>query len=202
MTQAQWYEKLKSFVPGWWFQDVDNQEAWFQAWSLMLSQLDTTVDSHITETFICQSEAAYLNEHGLERNLTRFSGELDSQFCERVRNITNTTSCPAIKAIVDALLEVGEALIRDDYDSYLFYDRENFYSRGELWIDEIWNAFSIIVDKQVHPPYSFYDREYFFDREDFYGQRDSRLELFELIVEAVNRSKALGTVYRLLERTE
>lgn len=204
-SQEFWYEKLKSWVPAWWFSSVDNttQEAIFQAMAAALREVDLTLDEHFTETFICSATGGYLDEHGSERNVTRNSGELDPQYAQRIKNIVNTTSCSIIKQLVDGLLDVGEATILEDFDAALYFDREDgFYNRGDLYIDPLYNVFSIIVDNQVHAPYSFYDREYFMDREDFLGRNESSLELFQLIVEAVNRSKALGTLYRLVERVD
>jgi len=202
LSQAQWYAKIKTWVPNWWFEEIENQQAVFQGLAKVLAELEVELDAHITETFICQADGDYLDEHGLERNLTRKTGESDADFCTRIRNLTNSTNCPAIKSLVDDLLEVGEATIVEDYNAAFFCDREAFLNRGHLLLDQIYNAFSIIVDKQVHAPYSFLDREYFATRENFIGRNDSAIELFELIVEAVNRAKALGVLYRVIERLE
>lgn len=201
-NQDIWFDKLKSWVPQWFFEEEQFNVAVFQGIAKLLNEMECMLDNHIRETFLCQAVNGYLDEHGLERNLKRFLGELDTTFRERIKNLTNTTSCPAVKLIVDALLDVGESLIIEDFNGSLFFNRENFISRGEIMINPIYNTFSIIVDKQIHEPYSFYDRENFLDREDFIGLSESRLELFQLIVEHVNKSKSLGTLYRLIERLE
>lgn len=172
----------------------------FQSIAAVMAKIEGALVDHVKETYICEADGAFLSEHGYERNVNRALNELDISYRERIKNITNSTSCPTIKQLVDALLPVGECTILEDFDAGLFLDRDVFLSRGEILIDPIYNAFSIIVDKQVHPPYSFYSREYFSNRSDFIGQQDSRIELFEIIVEAVNSAKALGTVYRLVER--
>lgn len=197
-----WFQKLKGWVPQWFFEDEQFNVAHFRGIAKILNEIECMLEDHIRETFICQAVDGYLDEHGLERNLTRLGAELDTTFRERIKNLTNTTSCPSIKQIVDALLDVGESTIIEDFNASIFFDREIFLSRGELLIDPIYNTFSIVVDKQVHAPFSFYTRENFLDREDFIGLNESRLALFELIVEHVNKSKALGTLYRLIERLE
>lgn len=202
LTQDQWYEKLRRLVPGWWFEEEDINKAVFHGFAKVLSLLDASLDDHIQETYICESEGAYLDEHGLERNLVRLAGEIDASFCERVRNIVNSSNCPSIKAIVDALLEVGESTFLEDFKDQSFFNREDFFNRGKIWFDFVHYAFSILVDKQVHEPYSFFSREYFLNREDFYGTNESSLELFQRIVEAVNKAKAFGVAYRLIERLE
>jgi hypothetical protein len=200
-TQEEWYKKLRSWVPAWFFEEEDVNVAKFQAMAALLASIEARAVEHQQETFIAQADQGYLDEHGLERNLTRGTLELDVAFSQRIRYITNSTSKPAIKRLVDALLSVGVCEISEDFEAGVYCDREDFFSRGELFIDAIYNVFSIIVDKQVHTPYSFYDREYFCDREDFIGTQESSLELFQLIIEAVDKAKALGTLYRLIERT-
>lgn len=203
IRQEFWAAQIRSWIPGCVYQGESSEEAVIQAMALLLDRMEQLADEHVKETFICTAEGGFLDEHGSERNIARSPGEIDLQYSERVKNIINSTSCPEIKRIVDALLDVGEATIVEDFDAGLFFNREEaFYNRGDLLIIAIYNTFSIIVDKQVHEPYSFFDREYFMDREDFIGRLESSLELFQLIVEAVNRAKALGTLYRLVERLE
>lgn len=200
-TQDFWAEKLRSFIPGCIYQGEEVDDAIIQGIAAVLTRLEASLDDHQGETFICQALEGFLDEHGLERNTLRQTNELDITYRERIKNIVNSTSCVEIKRIVDALLDVGEATILEDFEAQLFFDREDaFFDRGNLFIDVIYNAFSIIVDKQVHAPYSFMDREYMLDREEFMGTGESSLTLFELIVEAVNRAKALGIAYRLVER--
>lgn len=201
-TKAQWVEAFNSWLPQWWFQTVENQEDILYGMAAILERLEVVLEEHASETFILQAEAGYLDEHGNDRNLLRFLMELDPSFANRIRNIVNSTNGPALKVLVDALLEVGEATLVEDYNAGVFFDREYFYNRGSILIDAIYNAFSIIVDRQVHAPYSFYTRENFFSREDFIGTNESSLELFQHIIDAVNAAKALGIVYRLIERTE
>ncbi len=202
-TQDQWYEKLKAALPAHYFCDEDPQnfDAIFQGIAAIFKRVGDTLDNHFKETFICQAVDGYLREHGKERSILRASGETTFSYSQRIKNITNTTSCPEIKRVVDALLDVGEATIVEDFNSGIFANRESFLSRGEILIITIKDTFSIIVDKQVHEPYSFYDREYFFTREDFIGRLESSLELFQIIVQTVNRNKACGTLYRVIERT-
>lgn len=199
-TKAQWYAAFSSWLPQWWFQTEENQSMLW-GFCAVLEKLDASLQEHLAETFILQASSGYLDEHGLERNLNRFTRELDPPFANRIRNIVNSANKPSLKELVDALLDVGECVIREDWEGGAFFSREDFFNRGALFIDLIYNAFTIVVDRQVHAPYSFFDREYFASREHFIGTNESSLTLFENIVEAVNAAKALGTVYRLVERT-
>lgn len=199
MTKAQWYTTLKGWLPDWW-SITGEDEAILWGMAAVLEKLQASMGDHVAQTFIMQAEEGYLDEHGGERNLTRLAGEINTNFAERIRNIANTTNRPALKLLVDALLDVGECTIVEDWENGTFFNANDFLNRGELLINAIYNAFSIIVDNQVHAPYSFFTREDFCDREDFVGTNESSLELFQQIVEAVNAAKALGTVYRLIER--
>lgn len=200
ITQDEIFEKLKAAIPGHYFCEDGLNEAVFQGIAAVLHKVYTEAENHFNETFICNAVGGYLDEHGFERNLVREDGETTSNFQQRVKNLINTTSCDEIKRVVDALLDVGESTIIEDFNSNAFYSRDFYFNRSTILIEEIKDAFSIVVDNQVHEPYSFYSREYFFTREDFVGRLISSFELFELIVKTVNRNKACGTSYRLIER--
>ena len=202
LTQAQWFAKLKGWVPEWFFSTPKYSEAQFQALAAVFAAIEVVCDNHQIETFIAQAHGQFLDEHGLERNIFRLLNELDATLSPRIRNITNTVNGVSLKELVDQLLSVGEATLVEDYEASRFFNRELFLNRGDILVDAIYNVFSIIVPKQIHAPFSFYSREYFNNREDFIGTNESSLELFQLIVETVNRAKALGTMYRLIERLE
>jgi len=200
-TQAEWYIVLKGWVPDWFFEEEAHQAAHFQALAKLLAQAEITLENHITETFICQSEASFLDEHATERNIVRLQNELDVTLCDRVRSLVNTSDPVSIKSIVDSLLISGVADIVEHEDNIVFLNRESFTNRGVAWANIFYNFFTIIIDKQVRAPEAFADREFFLNREDVYGQDDTSLSLLQSIVEAVNRAKAYGVLYRLIERT-
>lgn len=200
LTQEQWYERLEGWIPSWFFLDEDNQVAHIQALALILSYHDDQVWQHVRQTFITYGEGAVLDEMGRERNVTRLPGELDTQYRIRLRNISNDSDCPTLKQLIDSVLIAGEATIIEDFNSQLFLNREQFYNRGSILVDQIENVFSILVDKQLHPPYSFMNREYFMDREDFIGTQTTSDYVFDLIQAIVDDNKAVGTLYRVIER--
>jgi hypothetical protein len=68
-------------------------------------------------------------------------------------------------------------------------------------IRPIMNTFSVIIDNQRPDPLSFCNREYFSDREDFMSASVASDEFFKGLVALINQNKALGTLYRLIERT-
>ena len=199
-TQAEWFTVLKGWVPDWYFEEISVQAAHFQALAKLLALAEVTMDDHVTETFICQSEALFLDEHSLERNIERLLNELDITVCNRVRNIINTSDIVSIQSIVDELLIAGVAEIVEHDNNRIFLNSEVFYNRGAAFSEIFYNFFTIIIDKQIRAPESFANREFFMNREDVYGQDDSSLSLLQTIVEAVNGAKAYGILYRLIER--
>lgn len=202
LTADQWFAKLKTFVPPWFFEEEENNVAHFRGLSKVLEAVQSDAQDHLDETFLLSSSGDFLDSHGNERSTERTTDEFDAQYSFRVQNLTNRSNLPDIKRIVDRLLIAGEASILEDKDAPVFAGRDYYVDREEILIEQILNTFSIIVDKQLHEPYSFADREYFEGREHFVGQAESSEYVFDLIVAEVNKSKASGTFYRVLERLE
>ena len=203
LTQTQWANQIRTFVPQWYFENPDLQEAYVQGLAAVLAAVHQDVYDHFDETMLLTATGDFLDAHGEERSIPRIEGEFDDQYRVRVRNMANQSNCPSLKRIVDALLMVGTATFVEDYNQQLFFNREEtFFNRGLVFLEQIYNAFSIIVDKQLHEPFSFLNREYFANREDFVGQAESSQYVFDLILEAVNSAKACGAFYRIIERLE
>ena len=203
-TQDQWFNTLKSWVPQWFFEREIYSYALFQALAKLLTQLSEDVEDSVRQTFIDEAVGAYLDLLGDERGCVRITGEFDAQYAVRIKNksLVNQSSKPALLAIINQLLIAGEAAVKEDWQGGVFYDRDSYYNRAEIVLDPIDNAFTIVVDKQVHEPYSFYDREYFHDRNAFTGTDLSSDYVFQLILNAVNDNKAFGVLYRIFERIQ
>jgi hypothetical protein len=201
LNQSQWYEKLKSFVPEWWFEQDNYNQAVFQGLAAVLAELQLRGEEHQQITYLDGATEQFLDAHGDERNVIRLIPEPDNVYRERIRNIVNNSDCPAIKGLVDPILINGEATIIEHFKDRVFFGREAYYSRKQLFLDAFYNLFTIIVDNQTHAPYSFLSREQFAVREDFFGTGESELSLFEQIVAIVNKAKAFGVMYQVLERS-
>jgi hypothetical protein len=179
MTKDQWFEKLKSSVPSWFFELEENQKAVFYGFANQLYELEKNIDETVKETFINQSVEDFLNEHGYERSIQRISSsETDLNYRVRVRNLTNNSNKIDLKIMIDDFLPEGECLFIEDKDSRLYCDRENFVNRREFLIDIIVNAFSVVIDKILTP--SITD------------------DLLDVIVYAINKNKMFGSLYRLI----
>jgi hypothetical protein len=201
LTQAQWYQKLRGFLPAWWFEQENHQDAVLQGMSAIFAELDVEADNHFNETFITRSTAPVIDAHGAERNVTRLSGELDQPLSQRIRYILNQSNPNAIATLVNSLLVRGTCTVREHATDRIFCGG-SFLNRHEVFTDEFYNVFSIVVDKQVHDPYSFLSRGNFASRGDFVGSNESSLAQFQAIVEAVNKAKAFGVLYRVTETND
>lgn len=203
LTQAEWFDQIKGMVPTWVFAQENHANALFQAIAKIAETCQTVADAHVTETFISQATGVALNSHGAERRVSRLPGEVDPIYSVRVRNLFNQSNLSSLTSMVNELLLSGTARIQEDFDAIGFLDREYFASRGVLFlsVNDWVNTFSILVDKQLHAPYSFASREHFADREDFIGASESLLAVFQAIQRIVDDNKALGVFYRILENT-
>lgn len=203
LTQEQWNQKLRSLVPSWVFERNQEASKIFNAAAKCLFVMQRDASDHIKETFIDEGSSEYVALHGEERSVDRLPSESLGSYRERVKIIVNKSNIPAIKSIVDALLIRGEStIIEHTEQTGNFLNRNSFLDRNILDFQVLYNAFTIIIDYQIPEPTSFYNRESFLDREFLNGSSISSDTVFANVIKAVNEAKALGTVYRLIERVQ
>lgn len=200
LSQAQWFEKLKSWVPTWFWQERVYQEAHFMALAKILAGMQLAAEASALQTFIVEAEGSTLDLHGDERTAPRLTGEIDSTYSTRIRSLANLSNKVSIKQLVDELLIIGECVIGEDYDAFLFFNRDAYLNRGLLILENILNTFTIVFENQTRSPESFLDREQFMSRSDVFGTLEASDEFFRSIIAAVDRAKAFGTFYRVIER--
>lgn len=200
LTKAQWLEKIRTFIPSWWFEQPGYQEAVWTGVAAVFEQIQLDAEEHFRETFVLQATDPFLDSQGDERGVDRITDEPDSVYARRVQRLIAQADYVSIKAIVDSLLVNGECRIVEGYDA-VWCDRECFADRDDYLTDYRYNAFTIITPPQTdqHEPYSFADREYAPDREDFVGTTTVTDDIYASIVAAVDQAKALGTLYRIVE---
>lgn len=205
LTQQQWYDKLKTFVPAWMFSTGDDvNDAMWGGLAEVFRCVELELENHIKETYICQAEGGYLDEHGAERNLVRGTaggGELDAAFAQRIKNLVNSTNCPFLQAGIDNILKVGTSKVIDNYQIQSFYDREHFYSRGDIVTEFLYNFFTVFINPQVQAGLNdSYSRDCFYDRDCFYSSAPPIIcdDIYESIVNFVEKNKALGTLYQVI----
>lgn len=202
LTQEQWYSKLKKCFPRWYFIDELHQKAHLNGLSAVLSELQSNAEGFRDETFFDKASRTYINVHANERSVERLYQEVDASLVSRIKKFVNVSNRLDLKTTLDLILLAGEALIIEDFEIENFCDRETHCNRNAIFVDTIKDAFSVVVDYQVHEPFSFSDREYFADREGFVGMAESSDRVFESIISIVNKNKAHGTLYRIIERRQ
>ena len=202
LTQAQWYSKIKKCFPRWYFLDEKYQKAHLNGLAAVLAAMQEDSEAYRDETFLEKASTDFVNVHANERSIERLYQEIDASFIARTKDFINVSNIIDLKQTIDLILLAGESLIIEDFNIDNFCNRETFCNRNAIFVDKILNAFSVVVDYQVHEPYSFADREYFSDREDFAGMAESSNRVFEAIISIVNKNKAQGTLYRIIERRQ
>lgn len=200
LTKEQWLEKLRGYVPKWVFEDEKFQLAMWKGMARVLNESQVMVDGHLSETFVDTAVGVYLAQHGSERGITQRLGESISAFRTRVKQIRSGANCADLKTLIDSFLIVGVAQIIENSDQTNFLNRDGFLNRNVINFPVTYDAFTVIVDQQVPSRDNFLNRERFLSREDFVGSNTSLLPLFESLVNAINKNKAYGVVYRLIER--
>jgi len=200
LAKADWYAKLKTFVPTWVWEEEVLTLAWGSALAKCCEQLQVKLAQHISDTFIMQSAAGVLDSHGAERSVTRLTGELDTTYAVRVQNLFNQSNEPALIALINKVLVAGFARIQDDFNSTPCCNRSFFASRAAIFLSSpMTNGWSVVVNKQTHAPYSFCDRSYFANRSNFVGTCVSLDSVFTSIKQICDDNKAMGTLYRIYE---
>lgn len=199
LTHDQIYDKLKGLIPSWFFEEEALNDAYFHGIASTLLQTQSDAEALLGQTFIDEATGEILDMHGEERSKTRLPGENDTLYQSRIRNLSNSCTKPDLLALVRSLIITGNASIREDFNDTVYASRGYYASREAIVCDRIENTFSVIIDKQVHAPYSFASRAHFASRETYAGSHESLLAVLQAIVQAVNDNKALGTLYRLVE---
>lgn len=200
LTKQQWEKKLKSLVPSWVFETQDgNASAVFKGMGAVLAKAQEQYLDHVKETFIDQGSDDYVGLQGFERDVERLENESLDSFRVRVKTIVNKSNLPAIKKLVDGMLVNGQCVIIEHSSPMNFCDRSGFLNRLVIDFSVLYNAFTILIDDQSPDPESFLSRGYFADMS-YAGAGIDNSDVFQNIIQAINKNKAYGTVYRLIER--
>ncbi len=202
LTQDEWFQKLKKFVPGWWFEKNKYAPALFNGMAAYFSQVQVDGDDQFDATFLTGQTTPILDLSGSEVSKERLPGESDPNYVVRIQRITNLSDAPDIKAMVDALLIVPGCKIQNVPFNNIYCNRGSFISRDNYLSGFLQDFFIIIVPKQVHAPYSFASRLYFDNRQNFFGSNVDPTEQFTSIIKQVNDSIAFGVMYSIVESTK
>lgn len=203
LSQDQWYQKLRSWVPRWFFETEYYNVAVFNAIAKILSTTQDKADQHFVETFILQSHGEFLDAHGDERNIPRITGEPDPLYARRVQQIVNNSNKPDIKALVDALLITGESKIIEHQMDGIYCNRGSYLNRREVFTDRrLYNYFTVLIPPQIPQSNSFLNRKMYNNRGHYLGSIGPlSIDLLLAIINAsINKARAAGVFYRIIEQ--
>lgn len=200
LTKQEWFLKLKSWVPSH-FHDKPVHDAHFYALARVLSSIQENIQSELNQAYIDYADDDYLAIHGDERSIPRLENENTNLYRLRLKNIGSKVDKNALKRIIDNILLNGEAVIYDDFDGGPFLNRSHFLNCREILFDRAYNAFTVVIDNQIPVPDVNLNRGDFLNRGEFLFGGETTENLYSLLIEAINHFKALGTMYRLIERS-
>lgn len=199
-SESEWMEKFKSYLPNWFFTKEQTQVAILQGVAFSLSETQKQIDEETSQLFVGLAEGIYLDALGQEVDVIRKFGEFDSLYRSRIRSLPNKSDFASIKFLIDQVLYNGESNIIEFFKSQLFFNREVYFNRGSVFIDEVINVFIVEIPRQRSPFTAFFDRDAYASRGEFFASISDSDYVFRLIQEIIDENKALGTQYYLIEK--
>lgn len=191
LTTDQWYSKLKTWVPSWYFQGEEQSVCFtrgvFKGFAAVLSQIQTDCDDAQSSTFIMNAAdvAPIVDLHGSERSQAR-NGDLDAPYKIRIRDcLFKRVDALSLAAAADAVLNNGNVTMienwqngfcDDDNSTALFFDDSADNAR---WLESTkwYNWWTMIVPIQT---------------------AGVEADIKTAIVAAIEANKAYGTTYDIL----
>jgi len=88
----------------------------------IFGEVEAAIYSLHARRYILQADASWLDEHGSERNTTRFADETDEDYAPRIQAVEDEVTKPAILAQLDAILNVGTSRMEEWLPDTMFTD--------------------------------------------------------------------------------
>jgi len=173
LTQDQWYKKLKSFLPVWFWETENLQTGHAKALAKMLEQLQADADDHLAETFITDATGKFLLQHGAERGIDKLSGESDDTYRERIRSISNRGNIVAITALVNSIVTDGVNTIKEHWKDGPAFSRSVYCNRRGTFMEVRVLMFSVIINEQTQA-------------------------IYDALVAALDEARVLGVLYQVI----
>jgi hypothetical protein len=191
LDQAQWYAKIKRWVPSWYFEKNQYAAAVFQGLAAVFAQIQQDIDDAQAATFILDSPGPVIDLLGDERDTPRLTGESDASYQPRVQNsLFQKVSLAQLQSLVNAVLNNGPAFFIDNEEygyfddpdvssnpGFLYYD--DYYSRW-ISLSKWYNWFTVIIPAQT-------------------GGNDTLIQ--QAVVAALEANIAFGVTYDILDET-
>lgn len=200
LTQQEWFEKIASFVPSWWFTEQGHYaEAIFQGLAAVFAQVEQDSEDQFDQTFLTRATSPVLDLLGSERHIDPLPGETPALYLKRIQQITSHPAKADILAFIDSILLTPGAKIFQAPQDSPYCSRGSFCGRDDYLLQLRKNFFLVVVPKQVHAPYSFTGRSLYCGRGSYVGSLDSTAAAYATIIAGVNQLKAFGVMWGLVE---
>jgi hypothetical protein len=98
------FDHARRSLPRWLTRGKTAVLEWLHAFTQTFDTIRAQGQDWLDITFFDNATGAELDQHALDRGTTRRSGESDATLRERLRNITDVVTEPALKTAIDALL--------------------------------------------------------------------------------------------------
>lgn len=211
VTQQQWFNRLQSWVPSWFFELSGVNYAHFWALAKLLAQEELIAEKKLNDTYITFAEGAYLDHKGEEWGVFRLFGESDADYRVRIRKSIARSGVDkiSIQELVTSL--TGPlSLVQEWHDSHNFANSGAYANIGHLMLEEEYNQFYVFIDRieNLFPPSSFMNLDAFLDTRSFLVDNEFNWDVpsgegeanFEAIWQAIQDAKAAGVRFTLTER--
>lgn len=192
LSQAQWYAKLRKFVPSWWFEEDDQAVCYavalFEAMAAFWHQLQLDGDDAFNASFLIGNDpingnqTPYLDLRGQEVGKSRLGTDTNLTYAARIQEIFGTSFYANLQAQVNACLNNGTAYFILN-EQYGFFDDAMFCDDTvSRLLDGMknYNWFTIIVPIQT---------------------AGVQADIMAEIVTVLEENIALGTTYDILYRS-
>jgi hypothetical protein len=126
-----WFLRLKNWVPSWFWEKESVNKAHFWALASLLASQEAAAIAKVDQTFILKAEGRYLDHLALELGYTRLPGETDPELRDRIRQVVNNSSRPAIELIIQNIIGSGWKLFEWETDGS-FFGRQTFLDTGTI----------------------------------------------------------------------
>lgn len=203
-TQEQIFQKLKGWVPKWFFESPDLQQTTFYAMAKVWEKVESQVEEAFDATYITQAAGEDLDRHGAERDCPRNTLEDDSSYAVRIQHLEGISDKVTIKKIVDGIIFRGECIIQEHQEDGPFCGAGygTFANRSKVIARQDHNAFTVVVPRQIAPPNTYASRGFYAGvLSAFAGNKAfvSAQRVLEIVRKAVAEAKAAGVAFRIHE---
>lgn len=143
--------------PWWLCEPEDVLDAIVRAIAAQLARAEGAVDSLHDRTFIDLADGSWLDQHGRERGVPRFTEETDTAYRPRVKAIEDKVTRTSILAAVDAVLLEGTSLMEEHTPDAAYavpngtdVNKQGYAGVGRAYDDQ--KCFTIIIEPQRPDP--------------------------------------------------